>query len=68
MEFKEILKGLRKAKNISQGVLAEKLNISLKTVSHWETEYTEPSITQLIQLADFFEVSLDELLGREFKN
>ncbi len=68
MEFKEILKGLRKAKNISQGVLAEKLNISLKTVSHWETGYTEPSITQLIQLADFFEVSLDELLGREFKN
>ena len=68
MEFKEILKGLRKAKNISQGVLAEKLNISIKTVSHWETGYTEPSITQLIQLADFFEVSLDELLGREFKN
>ena len=68
MEFKEILKGLRKAKNISQGALAEKLNISLKTVSHWETGYTEPSITQLIQLADFFEVSLDELLGREFKN
>ena len=66
MEFKEILKGLRKAKNVSQSVLAEKLNISLKTVSHWETAYTEPSINQLIQIADFFEVSLDELLGREF--
>ncbi len=68
MKFNEILKGLRKAKNISQSVLAEKLNISLKTVSHWETGYTEPSIVQLIQIADFFEVSLDELLGREFKN
>ena len=68
MQFNEILKGLRKAKNISQGVLAEKLNISLKTVSHWETGYTEPSITQLIEIADYFEVSLDELLGREFKN
>ena len=64
MEFKEILKGLRKAKNISQGVLAEKLNISLKTVSHWETGYTEPSVSQLIQLAEYFDVSLDELLGR----
>lgn len=68
MQFNEILKGLRKAKNISQGVLAEKLNISLKTVSHWKTGYTEPSITQLIEIADYFEVSFDELLGREFKN
>ena len=65
MEFKEILKGLRKAKNISQGVLAEKLNISLKTVSHWETGYTEPSIAQLIILANYFEITIDELVDRK---
>ena len=61
----ENLKNLRKVKKVSQGDLAEILHISLKTVSHWETGYTEPSITQLIALADFFDVSIDELVGRE---
>lgn len=62
--FKENLKSLRIAKGIGQAVLAEKMNISTKTISHWETGYSEPSIAQLIQLADFFDVSLDELVGR----
>ena len=64
MGFKENLKALRVAKGISQAKLAELLNISVKTVSHWETGYTEPSVAQLVFLADFFDVSLDELLGR----
>jgi transcriptional regulator with XRE-family HTH domain len=64
MSFKENLKGLRMAKGIGQAKLAELFNISVKTVSHWETGYTEPSVSQLIQLADYFDVSLDELLGR----
>ena len=61
----ENLKNLRKVKRVSQGELAEILHLSLKTISHWETGYTEPSITQLIALADFFDVSIDELVGRE---
>ena len=65
MGFKENLKGLRMTKGIGQAKLAELFNISVKTVSHWETGYTEPSVSQLIQLADYFDVSLDELLGRE---
>lgn len=65
MIFGENLKNLRRVKRVSQGELAEVLHISLKTVSHWETGYTEPSITQLIALADFFDVSIDELVGRE---
>ncbi len=60
----ENLKYLRKLKNIGQAELAQALNVSVKTVSHWETSYTEPSIAQLIQLADFFDVSIDELVGR----
>ena len=64
MGFKENLKALRVAKGIAQAKLAELLNISVKTVSHWETGYTEPSVAQLVFLADFFDVSLDELLGR----
>nr|MBR6778424.1 helix-turn-helix transcriptional regulator [Clostridia bacterium] len=64
MNLAENLKYLRKLKNIGQAELAQALNVSVKTVSHWETAYTEPSIAQLIQLADFFDVSIDELVGR----
>lgn len=64
MEFKECLRFLRKSNDLGQDKLAEALNISAKTISHWETGYTEPSISQLIQLADFFDVTLDELMGR----
>ncbi|MBQ7770698.1 MAG: helix-turn-helix transcriptional regulator, partial [Clostridia bacterium] len=49
---------------IGQGELAKVLSVSLKTVSHWETGYTEPSVAQLIRLADYFEISIDELVGR----
>lgn len=65
MFFSENLKGLRRAKGIGQAELAKALNVSAKSISHWETGYTEPSIAQLISLADYFDVSLDELLGRE---
>ena len=44
--------------------LAEALNISVKTVSHWETGYTEPSVLQRIQLANYFDITIDELVGR----
>lgn len=62
MGFKENLKILRTEKGLGQNALAEALNVSLKTISHWETGYTEPSITQLTQIAKFFEISLDELV------
>ena len=64
MAFKENLKFFRKTKGIGQFELAQVLSISTKTVSHWETGYTEPSIAQLIALADFFDVTIDELVGR----
>lgn len=66
MDFKTNLKILRKERNIGQIRLAEILNVSVKTISHWETGYTEPSILQLIQLADFFDLTLDELTGRNY--
>ena len=66
MELKDSLKTMRTERAITQEQLAKKLNISLKTVSHWETGYTEPSISQLISIADMYSVSLDELVGRNF--
>ncbi len=65
MKFSKNLKSLRSSCGVGQKQLAEKLNISLKTISHWETGYSEPSIMQLIQLADYFDISIDELVGRE---
>ena len=62
MGFKENLKILRTEKGLGQNALAEALNVSLKTISHWETGYSEPSIAQLAQIAKFFEISLDELI------
>lgn len=41
------------------------LNTSVKTVSHWETGYCEPSISQLIILSDYFEISIDELVRKD---
>ena len=65
MSFCENLKFLRKEHKIGQKYLAEKLNVSVKTISHWETGYTEPSINQLIALANFFNLSIDEIVDRK---
>ncbi len=53
---------LRALKRVSQSELANVLNTTFKTVSHWETGYSEPSIAQIVELAKFFGVSTDELL------
>lgn len=64
MNFANNLKQLRTQKNVGQKELANLLNLTVKTISHWETGYCEPSIAQLIALSDFFEVSIDELVGK----
>ena len=64
MDLSENLKLLRRQTGIGQAKLADMIGISPKTVSHWETGYTEPSVDELIKLADVFDVSIDELVGR----
>lgn len=64
-QFATNLKNLRAEQQISQLKLAEALNTSIKTISHWETGYSEPSIAQILQIADFFEISTDELLKKQ---
>ena len=60
--FKNNLKQLRKSFPMNQAELADKLRTTVKTVSHWETGYCEPSIPQLIELAKVFNTSLDDLI------
>ena len=58
------LKELRKAKGLTQEQLAEKLNVSSRTVSRWETGSNMPDIGMLVEIADFYDVSIDFLLDR----
>ena len=58
------LKKLRKEKGISQLKLAMDLNMTQNTISRYETGEREPGINELIKLADYFDVSIDYLVGR----
>ena len=55
---------LRKQKNITQEDLAAELGVTAAAVSKWENGYTLPDILMLCALADYFQVTTDELLGR----
>ena len=63
--FHKKIKNERTKRNLSQQDLANKLNISRQTISKWERQERYPSIDTLIDLSDFFEVSLDELLKND---
>lgn len=62
------LKELRKEKNLTQERLAEKLNISGRTVSRWETGNNMPDISLLVELAEFYDVSIAEIIDGERKS
>ena len=62
------LKTLRKEKNITQEVLAEKLNVSSRTVSRWETGSNMPDISLLVELSEFYQVSIPEIINGERKS
>lgn len=56
---------LRKQKNMTQMELADRMGISFQAVSNWERGNSMPDISKLPELAEIFEVSLDELLGEK---
>lgn len=58
-----VLKELRKEKKLTQIELASKLNISQKSYSNWESGKSEPTLDNIIKLAEFLNVSVDKLLG-----
>ena len=63
--FAERLLELRKERNISQAKLAAALEVSYSVVCYWETDRSEPTAINLVKIADFFDVSVDYLLGRK---
>lgn len=65
--FSIILKKLREDKGLSQYALAPILNVSQSTIGNWEAGSRIPDTTMLCKLADYFNVTVDYLLGRENK-
>lgn len=62
------LKELRKEKGITQEQLAEKLNVSGRSVSRWETGNNMPDISLLVEIADFYDVDVREIIEGERKS
>ncbi len=56
---------LRKAKNMTQMELADKMGISFQAVSNWERGNSMPDISKLPELAQLFGVTVDEILGEK---
>ena len=59
----ENIKRLRREKNLTQETLAEFLGVTFQSVSNWERGESYPDITMLPEIASFFKVSIEELLG-----
>jgi transcriptional regulator with XRE-family HTH domain len=64
----ENLRFLRKSKNLKQSEIAKIINISQQQYGKYESNQSEPAKTTIIKLADFFNVSTDEILDREKTN
>ena len=64
-EIGENIKALRKLHGKTQGELAEVLGVKKSLVSNYENGYSTPDIYTLVKIADYFDVTLDELVGRK---
>mgnify|MGYP000967870058 FL=1 len=62
--FSEKLKTLKAQKKVRQKDVAAAIGVSLRAYQYYETDTKEPTMSNLIALADYFDVSLDYLVGR----
>ncbi|MCM1261128.1 MAG: helix-turn-helix domain-containing protein [Butyrivibrio sp.] len=62
------LKELRKQKGLTQEQLAEKFNVSNRTISRWENGNNMPDLDILIEISDYYEVDIREILNGERKS
>lgn len=62
--FAQRIKQLRKEKNLKQQQLADQFSVKLRTYQGYEYGESYPEVAKLVAIADFFDVSLDYLMGR----
>lgn len=67
MNLGEKLFELRRAKNLTQDDVAEKLNVTRQTVSKWETNQSTPDFDKILPLCELYGISPNELLKGEIK-
>lgn len=65
MKFGNRLKQARQKQQVTQQRVADDLNVSRQTISSWETENSYPDIESLIQLSNYYQISLDTLLKED---
>lgn len=65
MNYGEYLKEIRLLHNKTLKQLSEETNISFQNLSRWERGEVLPNIDFCVKLADYYQVSLDELIGRK---
>ena len=68
MNLAENIKNRREELKLSQEYVAEQLGLSRQAVSKWETGQSEPTASNLIQLAEILEISLSELIDPHKRN
>ena len=66
INYGEAFKYQRELNGLSQNKLSQKTGLKQQMISAWENGTNLPNIDFCIQLADFYGISLDELLGRDF--
>ncbi len=66
MKFNECLKHQRELCGYTQKQVSELLGIAPRSYQRYELGEREPNIETLIRIADLFEISLDDLVGRSF--
>lgn len=59
------MRDMREDLKLNQATFAKELGVPVSTYSSWERGRTSPDITTVIKIADFFDCSIDELVGRE---
>lgn len=64
MTFSERLVELRKSRGLTQKQLAADLQLSELAIQHYEAQRRKPAFDVLLSVADYFDVSLDYLVGR----
>lgn len=62
--FPDLLKELREKEGLTQGKMADSLNVPVRTYGSWERGERQPDFDTLVKIADHFNVSTDYLLGR----
>lgn len=65
MNYGEALKYQRELRGYSQNQLSEKTKISQQMISYWEANKGLPNIDFCVKLADFYGITVDELIGRK---